>query len=174
MKGPSFLLATSFLLLFLPHVIPFLLSLSSTHIDLRHARTTRTDNPSDSYEYRYLTAPYHLFVVMSNSRSQARYNMTPCPLTHQFSSLSYNVFTFCFCFYVMGLPFCFESNAYDHIGNVTKSRPIWPKPAGSAPSPNPSRSDDSKPAIAITVRGGIFIFSSGIHTSVPTVLYVFR
>jgi hypothetical protein len=50
----------------------------------------------------------------------------------------------------------------------TRSRPIWPKLAGSAPCPCPSSMKS-----AIGVRGGIFIFGSGIHISVPLPMPVF-
>jgi hypothetical protein len=106
--------------------------------------------------------------------------MTPRPLTHQFSSLSYNVFST-----ILFLSKIYDEvtvgqqcmRSYDDDVVAKRSRPIWPmaeahwfKLQSSAPSP--SRSFDEAGNRCFAVRGGMFIFGSGIHTSVLP--HVFR
>ena len=86
--------------------------------------------PMTLWRYEYRTIPHHCLFSCQTSRSHARYDMTPRLLSHQFSSLSYNVFsTVLFLFIDNG----FTASPTPAILLMTQkgSRAIRPKLAGS-------------------------------------------
>jgi hypothetical protein len=109
-------------------------------------RTTSSNNPSDVMNTVH-TAPYIPFVCCHATPTYA--SVLLC------RTMSFMLFFF---FIYHGVTFFAASPTCDHLMTRKRSRPIWPKLAGSKP--------------AIAVRGEVFVFGSGVHT--PVLPHVFR